>query len=238
MLHKSAVIAIALWAAPSYADSAAENLLNGLLDLSRYALLDGENIEQRIPDFIESSEVTEVSGTETWPVSIDDPFGMTFAFQVEIHERDDLYILTFRCSRLSEVTHAYLAKAGFLGKDEFGLPRLPNDWLQVAGAHKLPETWPNDVQAEVSCAGGSFSEDGVPPLSTDGLQAFFEEFINEEDISRRSWPAMMVTSEAYLFELRSDVEHPSHRTTKLRVLFTDSFFTLIEIRGDLLTGSS
>lgn len=238
MPHKSVVIAIALWATPSYADSAAENLLNGLLDLSRYALLDGENIEQRIPDFIEGSDVTEVSGTETWPVSIDDPFGMTFAFQVEIQERDELSIFGFRCSRLSEVTHAYLAKAGFLGRDEFGLSRLPNDWLQVAGAYNLPETWPNDVQAEVSCAGSSFSEDGVPPLSTDGLQAFFEEFINEEDISRRSWPTMMVTGETYLFELRSDVEHPSHRTTKLRVGFNDSFFTLIEVRGNLLTGSS
>ena len=238
MLRKVSMIAFMFWAMPSYADSPAENILNGLLDLTRDALLDGENIEGRVPSFIEGAEVTHVYAADDWPIPINDPLGVNFGFQIQLKSDVELAMFNFNCTKFGAVSYGFFAESGFVGADELGASKIPFEWLTVAGSAYFPDAWPENTAAMFSCVGSGFSKGGVSPLSTDALRAFFAAFINEDDVSRRSWPTMMVGNATYHFEIRSDIEYPSHRITQLRVAFPDSFVTLVEIRGHLLNGSS
>ena len=238
MPRKITMIAFVLWAMPSYADSTAENILNGLLDLTHDALLNGGNIEARVPNVIEGAEVTHVYAAGAWPIPINDPLGINFGFQIHLENDAELATLSFNCTKFGAVSYRFFAESGFVGEDDFGASKIPFEWLTVAGSAYLPDVWPENAAAMFSCLGSSFSEGGVSPFSTDDLRAFFEAFKNEDDISRRSWPTMMVGNVTYHFDIRSDIEYPSHRITQLRVAFPDSFVTLVEIRGHLLNGSS
>jgi hypothetical protein len=90
MPRKITMIVFVLWAMPSYADSTADNILNGLLDLTHDTLLDGGNIEARVPSFIEGAEVTQVYAADAWPIPINDPLGINFGFQIHLENNAEL----------------------------------------------------------------------------------------------------------------------------------------------------
>ncbi|WP_133176157.1 hypothetical protein [Pelagivirga sediminicola] len=238
MFQKLAVMASALWAAPSCADSATENLLNDLLDLSQHALVDPENTDLRLLEFVEGAEIISVADTKGWPLRIDDPYGVQFTFDAPFQSAVEPEVFSFNCIRFGEVAYNRFSEVGLVEQDVFDDTNPHFRSLDVAGAADLPDAWPENTVAKLSCLGTHFKADGKSPLPTDGLRAFFDKFKTEDDVSQQGGPTMIVADETYLFELRSGIDYPSHRITNLRVESPDPMFTSILVQGYLLHSSS